>query len=319
MAFSPGWAGWERKDTERHQHPQACRGLQPAAALRKLPAMNAHDGENSLPGSGGKPVAWALVTGASAGIGAEFCRQLAAQGYALVLVARRAERLQALGQELQSRYGIEFVSLPMDLSRPDAPALLAEALHERDIEPEFLVNNAGYGVPGRLCDVAWAEHQDFLQVMVTAVCALCRLLMPAMQRRGRGHIINVASVAGLVPSSEGHTLYGASKAFLVRFSESLALEGARDNVRVSALCPGFTYSEFHDVTGTRDRVSQLPGYMWLQADEVVRYGLESVQRDNPRVIAVPGRFYRALVWVAGALPWLGRFLANRYSSRFRKT
>lgn len=267
----------------------------------------------------GQAPAWALVTGASAGIGEEFCRQLAAQGYALVLVARRADRLQTLGEELRRRHGTEYVALPTDLADPQAPAQLVADLHARGIEPEFLVNNAGYGVPGRLCAVDWATHQAFLQVMVNAVCELCWRLMPAMQRRKRGFIINVASVAGLVPSSAGHTLYGASKAFLVRFSESLALEGAPDQVRVSALCPGFTYSEFHDVTGTRDMVSQLPDYMWLQADEVVRYGLESVQRDTPRVVAVPGRFYRLLVWLAGALPGLGRHLANRHSRKFRKT
>jgi hypothetical protein len=154
--------------------------------------------------------------------------------------------------------------------------------------------------------------------MVSAVCELCWLLLPGMQRRGRGHIINVASVAGLVPASEGHTLYGASKAFLVRFSESLALEGRRHGVAVSALCPGFTYSEFHDVTGTREQVNQLPGYMWLQADRVVREGIEAVLREPPTVVAVPGLFYRFLVWVAGAAPALGRYLTRRTSRRFRK-
>lgn len=261
---------------------------------------------------------WALVTGASAGIGEEFCRQLAAREYNLVLVARRADRLHALAEELRQRHGTASLVLPADLSDDGAPADIAERLRKEEIAVEFLVNNAGYGVPGRLVDVPWPRHEQFVQVMVTAVCELCWLLLPGMQALGRGHIVNVASVAGLVPGSEGHTLYGASKSFLVRFTESLALEARHHGVHVSALCPGFTYSEFHDVTGTREQVSRLPGYMWLQAEEVVRYGIEAVLRSPPRVVAIPGRFYRLLVRLAGASPALGRYLTLRTSRHFRK-
>ena len=125
-------------------------------------------------------------------------------------------------------------------------------------------------------------------------------------------------MAGLVPGSEGHTLYGASKSFLIRFSEVLALENRWHNVKVSALCPGFTYSEFHDVAGTRGLVRQLPGYLWLSAEEVVRYGIESVMRDKPRVQAVPGFFYRLSLALIRFVPGLGAYLVNRMSSRFRK-
>ena len=240
---------------------------------------------STSPGDG-RP--WALVTGASAGIGQEFCRQLAARGYSLVLLARREERLRALAEDLSSTYGTACHVVTADLADPNACDAVMASLDEAGVVVEMLVNNAGYGVPGRLVDVPWATHQAFLQVMVTAVCELTWRLMPGMIERKRGHIINVASVAGLAPSTAGHTLYGASKAFLIKFSEALAQEGAPHGVKVSALCPGFTRSEFHDVTGTRDRVSQLPGYLWLQADEVVSDGLDAVLRDNPRVVAVPG-------------------------------
>lgn len=260
---------------------------------------------------------WALVTGASAGIGLEFCRQLAARGYALVLLARREERLREIADELHTRHGTPCHVLTADLSDPTACDTIQQALDEAGIAVELLVNNAGYGVPGKLVDVPWDTHQAFLQVMVTAVCELTWRLMPGMIERGRGHIINVASVAGLSPSTAGHTLYGASKAFLIKFSEALAQEGAPHGVRVSALCPGFTYSEFHDVTGTRDRVSQLPGYLWLQADEVVANGLDAVLRDKPRVVAVPGGVYKLIVWISGAFPGLGRWLANRNAHKFR--
>ncbi len=261
---------------------------------------------------------WALVTGASAGIGAEFCRQLAAQGFQLVLVARRKERLESLAAELAQAHGTQCLVITVDLSIPRAAAEIVEKLEASGIAIDFLVNNAGYGVPGKLTSVAWETHADFMRVMVDSVCELCWRLLPGMQQRKSGFIINVASVAGLVPSAAGHTLYGASKAFLVRFSEALAAEAAPDGVRVSALCPGFTYSEFHDVTGTREQVSQMPSWLWLEAPDVVSYGIDSVMQDKPRVVAIPGRVYRFLVWLNGACPPLGSWIANRNAHRFRK-
>jgi short-subunit dehydrogenase len=273
------------------------------------------DPHSAATNADGRP--WALVTGASAGIGQEFCRQLAARGYSLVLLARREDRLRTLAEELASTYGTASLVITADLADPDAMEGIMGALKEAGVTVEMLVNNAGYGVPGTLVDVPWSTHQAFLQVMVTAVCELTWRLMPGMIERKGGHIINVASVAGLAPSTAGHTLYGASKAFLIKFSEALAQEGAPHGVKVSALCPGFTYSEFHDVTGTRDRVDQLPGYLWLQADEVVSQGLDAVLSDKPQVIAVPGAVYKLLVWISGAFPGLGRWLANRNAHKFR--
>jgi short-subunit dehydrogenase len=194
---------------------------------------------------------WALVTGASAGIGQEFCRQLASSGYQLVLVARREYRLQNLATELQQAYGTQSLVIPADLSAPGASAEITRKLEAEGIDIEFLVNNAGYGLPGRFTDNPWRIHEEFIQLMVTAMCELTHHLLPAMQRNKKGYIVNVSSVAGLVPASEAHTLYGASKSFLVMFSESLALENKYHNVIVSALCPGFTHTEFHDVNGMR--------------------------------------------------------------------
>jgi hypothetical protein len=264
------------------------------------------------------PSRWALVTGASAGLGEEFCRQLAAMGYHLVLVARRADRLHTLASTLRENFGTASLVLPADLADPRAPEHITQRLHHEKIVIEFLVNNAGYGVPGRFTDPDWAAHRDFIQVMMTSVCELTWLLLPGMQARRRGYVINVASVAGLVPGSEGHTLYGASKSFLIRFSESLALENRHWGVNVSALCPGFTYTEFHDVIGTREMVNRLPGYMWLSAEEVIRYGLASVLRNPPRTIAIPGRFYRILVRLNRYLPGFGTLTIKRMSNRFRK-
>jgi short-subunit dehydrogenase len=264
------------------------------------------------------PSSWALVTGASAGIGREFCRQLAAAGYHLVLVARRADRLHTLATELRQEHGTASFVLPADLSEPGASAAIAKKLEQKEITVEFLVNNAGYGLPGRFVDPGWEKHRDFIQVMMTAVCDLTWRLLPGMQKQRRGFVINVASVAGMVPASEGHTLYGASKSFLILFSESLALENRHYGVNVSALCPGFTYSEFHDVSGTREMVNKLPSHMWLSAEEVVRYGIDSVTRDKPRAVAIPGWYYRMLVALNRHFPWIGRWSVRKMSGRFRK-
>ncbi len=261
---------------------------------------------------------WALVTGASSGIGKEFCNQLAGRGYNLVLVARRADRLHTLASDLRAAHGTACLILPTDLSEPDAAGAIAGHLEKQDIHIEFLVNNAGYGVPGRFTEPVWQAHQDFIQVLISVVCELTWRLLPAMQKMNQGYVINVASVAGLMPGSEGHTLYGASKSFLIRFTESLALENARLGVKVSALCPGFTYSEFHDVTGTRDMVSKMPDFMWLSAEEVARYGIESVQRKKPRTVAIPGLFYRLLVALYRYIPGFGHWSVKRSSKRFRK-
>jgi len=261
---------------------------------------------------------WALVTGASAGLGTEFCRQLARRGYNLVLVARREDRLHELARQLRQQFNVDTRVHGVDLSHPGAAAQLTSQLQKQGVIVEVLVNNAGYGLAGHYVDVPWKDHAIFIQVMVTAVCDLTRQLIPAMQATGQGYIINVASLAGLVPGSAGHTLYAASKSFLIRFSESLALENQGSGVHVSALCPGFTFSEFHDVAGTREIVSKLPAWMWMEANEVVRYGLDSVFRDPPRVLAIPGSVNRS---IARLVRWLPPAAANaltrRMSRRFR--
>jgi len=262
---------------------------------------------------------WALVTGASAGIGAEFCRQLAGQGYSLVLVARRRERLEQLAAALQGEHAVECRVLALDLADTGASRAIEASLAESSIHVEFLVNNAGYGVPGPLTASTWETHSDSLNVMLNSVVELTRRLLPGMQQRRRGFIVNVASLAGFMPGSAGHTLYGATKAFLIRFSESLAMENLATGVVVSALCPGYTYSEFHDVTGSRETVSKIPGWLWMDADEVVRYGIDSVTRHSPRVVAVPGRTNRLIAMLLTKLPYrLVLAITQRQARKWRK-
>lgn len=260
----------------------------------------------------------ALVTGASSGIGKAFAELLAEKGYALVLTARRRDRLDALAAALRQRHGIETHTIVADLAEPDASSRIVAELQQRQLTIDVLVNNAGYGVPGSYVNVAWSDHARFMQVMVTAVLDLTYRLFPAMLERGWGRIINIASVAGMVPAPAGHTLYGASKAFLIRFSEALSAEGAPKGVHVTAVCPGFTLSEFHDVTGTRDKMNMVPGILWLDAPSVAREGYDAVMRGHS--VVVNGWIYRFLVWLNGALPRsLSRRVSGMAGRRYRKT
>ena len=242
----------------------------------------------------------ALVTGASSGIGAAFARELATRRCDLVLTARREDRLCALAEELHAQHGIDALVIAADLSRADAPMRIAEELARRRLHIDVLINNAGYGVPGNFLASDWQTHEDFIHVLMIAPTELCHRLLPAMRERGYGRIINVGSLAGLIPGTPAHTLYAAAKSYLVKFSQSLALENRAQGVKVCALCPGFTYSEFHDVTGARQKVSRMPGYLWMRADEVVRLGLDAVERG--RIVYVTGRVNRAIKVLFDLLP-----------------
>jgi hypothetical protein len=253
----------------------------------------------------------ALVTGASAGIGAAFARIYADHGYDLVLTARREDRLLALADDLRLGHGIEVMVAPADLADPAAPArLMAEvASHGRTIDA--LVNNAGYGLTGPYAESRWEDQAAFLQVMVTAVCELAHRALPDMIEQRFGRIVNVASMAGLAPGAPGGGLYSAAKAFVVRFSQTLHLELLDSGVHVSALCPGFTWSEFHDVNNTREMVGRTPSWLWLGADEVAASGYEAAEAN--RSMCVPGAPNKTMAALAHILPeeWAMALMAER--------
>jgi hypothetical protein len=256
----------------------------------------------------------ALVTGASSGIGAAIAREYSRRGKPLVLVARRTDRLEALARELGVNAPCHV--LTADLAQVDAARRLFDETQARGLFVDTLVNNAGYGVPGRYLSSDWKTHADFIQVMITSVAELTHLYLPGMEAAGRGRILNVASLAGLVPASAGHTLYGATKAWLIRFSECLALESGPRGVHVTALCPGFTYSEFHDVNGMRGKISKMPKFLWLDSDQVARMGVDAVEAGRTRVVT--GHVNRLIAALSKYLPeGLARALVASKSKDFR--
>lgn len=261
----------------------------------------------------------ALVTGASSGIGMEFARQLAARGNAVTLTARRADRLAALAAELTAKHAVDVDWIAVDLADASASAAICAELARRGHAIDILINNAGYGVTGSLLANAWDVHAAQIQVMVTAPTELCHRLLPGMRSRRFGRIVNVSSLAGHVPAPAGHTLYAPMKAYLIKLSQALALENSGAGIHVTALCPGFTYSEFHDVNGTRPKVAgSMPAFMWMSADAVVRDGLAAVDRGV--VVHVSGALNRAIKGLVKLIPdRLAMRLMAYQGRRFRVT
>jgi short-subunit dehydrogenase len=242
-----------------------------------------------------------LITGASAGIGAAFARIYASHGWDVALTARRAERLVALADEIRLRYGVETLVLPADLVDPATPEKLLSAIEAEGRTVDALVNNAGYSTPEGFAANPWAVHRTFLQVMLIAPTELAHRVLPSMLDQRFGRIVNVCSLAGLVPSSAGDTLYGPTKGFLIKFSQGLYLETRDKGVHVTALCPGYTYSEFHDVNGSRAKVSQAyPEWIWMGADEVAETGYEAAEAN--RSLSVPGAPNKAIAAILKVVP-----------------
>jgi short-subunit dehydrogenase len=230
----------------------------------------------------------AVVTGASSGLGAEFARQLAAMGFELVLTARRADRLQQLSSELQSRYPIEVRFHSTDLSKlSEIDGLVSTITNLPHLD--LLVNNAGFGTVGRFYRVAPEKEQAMLNVHIVAPVMLSRAALPGMLVRNHGDIINVSSMAGLVPIR--NVLYHSTKAFLVNFSEVLHNELIGTHVHIQALCPGFFLSEFHD-TSEYSQFSRksIPNFLWMTTSQVVSESLNSL--PHGKLICTPGVIYR---------------------------
>jgi len=248
-----------------------------------------------------------LVTGASSGIGAEFARQLAGRGHDLVLVARDVGRLEELGADLRDRCRVAVEVMPADLT-DETQRLVVE--HRLRTGVDLLVNNAGFGNHGDFVDLDIAAEDAEVQLNVLAVVRLTHSALQPMLERRRGAVINVSSVAGLVPGLPNAT-YGASKAFVTSFSESLHEQLRDRGVRVMALCPGYTRTEFHARAGID--TSSSPDRMWLTAEQVVRDGLRDLAAG--KAVSVPGATYKAIAVVTRLAP---RALTRRVAGRIRR-
>jgi short-subunit dehydrogenase len=227
----------------------------------------------------------ALITGATSGIGAAFAQQLAAAGYDLVLVARDEARLAATASELASAYGREVTTLAADLSTSDGCATVAQRV---SAGVDLLVNNAGMSLNRSFLRSPVEDEQRLLALNVGAVMRLTHAALPGMVERGHGAVVNVSSVSSFAAVMPGST-YPASKAWVTSFSEAMALAVRRHGVRVMALCPGYTRTQFHSRAGID--MAKTPHWLWLSADQVVRVALRDL--DRGKLVSVPDWKYKA--------------------------
>jgi short-subunit dehydrogenase len=249
----------------------------------------------------------ALITGATAGIGAAFARRLARDGHHLVLVARDKERLCQQATQLHDQHGVEASVLTADLSDDEGISAVEDRLGDEGLPVDLLINNAGFGAKGDYLDVPVEDELTMLKVHCEAVLRLTSAAARGMRSRRRGGVVNVASVAAFVPSGT----YGASKAWVVQFTQGAAKDLAGSGVRLMALCPGFVRTEFHERASIDS--SAIPSWAWLDADKLVTAAMKDLSRG--KTISVPDPRYKTAMGVTKLLP---RELLTRVSSTTRR-
>ncbi|MFS0725176.1 SDR family NAD(P)-dependent oxidoreductase [Paenibacillus sp. 1P07SE] len=242
----------------------------------------------------------ALVTGASSGIGKAYAKELAANGSDVILAARSIEKLNTLAAELSSRYHVKAYPLSIDLSKPEAAAELMQSVEKLGLTVDILINNAGFGTHGRFEEISHAREYDMMQVNMSSLVALTRMVLPAMRKRKSGIIVNVASVASFQPIPYMAT-YAASKAFVLSFTESIWAENKDAGIQVLALCPGTTKTSFFDEIGT----SEMPGGINGTPESVVRTGFKGLAKGRTYIVDGLNNYW--LVQTA-------RFLTRRFTA-----
>ncbi len=257
----------------------------------------------------------ALITGASSGIGAAFAHKLASQGYNLVLVARREAKLTQLAAELQAQFHINVEVIVADLSQPADVEQVEKRIVEL-INLELLVNNAGFGIPGKLAEIPLNKTLAMIDVHVIASTRLSRAALPGMIARGRGGLINVSSIGAFVPRPHD-AVYCATKAYLVAFSQALQGELLGTGIRIQALCPGFVPTEFldHPDYEVLQVKHKIPQWLWTSAEEVVEQSFRSLKRDQ--VICIPG--FKNRIFVAMARVGLAGVLTQSLAKSLRES
>ncbi|MFZ5802631.1 MAG: SDR family NAD(P)-dependent oxidoreductase [Candidatus Omnitrophota bacterium] len=258
----------------------------------------------------------ALITGASSGIGAAFAEALAGRGFDLVLTARRSRRIEELARRLNRTYRIRIETIPADLNLVRDVKMLERVFATHGVT--WLINNAGFGLRGSFDQIPIENILRMADVHMTAVLRLTRAAIPVMRDRGHGVIIQVASMAAFTPSP-GSGIYSATKAFLVSFSETLAKDLRGTGIKVQALCPGLTVTEFHNTPEYKEfRRDRVPKILWMSAEKVVKLSLQAVHSN--KTIVVPGwinRLFLILIRIPGVAALVWRVFEHRKRKIFR--
>lgn len=253
---------------------------------------------------------YALITGASSGIGLEIAKSLARRNYQLVLTARDIEKLKNVAGQLSNDYAVEVDCLSVDLKNPLAPQKLFDFCESKGYGIEILINNAGYALPTPFDQTPMEQEEDFIRVLGIAVIALSKLFLIPMLQRGRGKIMIVSSVAAFAPPSSIQTLYGPIKTFMNRFAEGLNRNYRHQGVTTTALCPGYTITNFHTASGVQDEMDRVPSFMKKEAKRVAEQGVRALLKGKE--VCVPSKTFKIIVFL---LRWLPKSVFSIVSSQ----
>ena len=262
---------------------------------------------------------YALITGASSGIGLEIANYLAGKGYNLILTARREDILDEASKNISEKHKVKVDFIASDLGDADAPNKIFNYCEDNNYEVDILVNNAGYGIPTSFHETSMEEEEKFIRVLGISVIAMTKIFLSGMIKRGQGRIMVVSSVAAFSPPSSIQPLYGPIKTFMNRFSDSINSNYNHKGITSTAVCPGFTVTDFHTASGVQDEMDRVPSFMKLSAKRVASEGVEATLSGKP--LCIPSKTYRTLVFIlkhipASVLSLLGGLLApGRYDKK----
>ena len=262
---------------------------------------------------------YALITGASSGIGAEIAKKLAKKGYNLVLTARRTELLENLANEIKQKHNINVDLISKDLSKYEAPKEIFDFCEENNYSVDFLVNNAGYGIKTSFHETSLDDEEDFIRVLGTSVIMMTKLFLPKMIEKGNGKIMIVSSVASFAAPSAIQPLYGPIKTFMNRFSDSININYKHKGITSTSVCPGFTVTGFHTASGVQEEMDRVPRFMVFSAERIANEGVDAMYAVKR--LCVPTKTYKFLVFLLKNIPQsvfnlLGKSLApGRYDRK----
>ena len=260
---------------------------------------------------------YALVTGATSGIGLEIARSLAQRKYNLVLVARREEQLNQVANELTNDFTINVEVCPADLADPKAPNNIYDYCKSHNLNVDILINNAGYALPRQFHKTPMQDEEDCLRVLGISVIALTKVFLSDMLEQGNGKIMIVSSVAAFAPPSTIQVLYGSVKTFMNRFSDGININYKHKGVTSTAVCPGYTVTGFHTASGTQEQMDNVPKFMKLDAKVVAEEGLDAMFKGKR--LSVPSLRYKVIVFLIKYASTLLNLFSNQLSGgRYKK-
>tara|TARA_B100000965_G_scaffold48031_1_gene35231 strand:- start:944 stop:1747 length:804 start_codon:yes stop_codon:yes gene_type:complete len=261
---------------------------------------------------------YALVTGASSGIGREIANVLAKKGYNLILIARRKERLEIAARQISEAFEVDVRYITCDLSSSDSVGQIYKFCNEHLLSVGLIVNNAGYGISTAFHDTPVEEEEAFLRVLGVSVVSLTKVFLPQMLDRGEGKIMIISSVASYAPPSSIQSLYGPIKRFVNGFSDSLNANYGHVGISSTAVLPGYTVTEFHSVSGTQAQMDKVPSFMKLNAQDVAEEAVNDTLTG--KAISIPSKRYKLIIFLLKCLPRPIMSFASNYltGGRYQK-